>query len=1427
MKLNLKEQFKALGQLPSTLQEAKTSRERAERVGEVLDIKKTPTEQFGKVEPLKVKEDFLRAKTQEALEAEKKIPVSSKFKVNFAENTFNKIKDNFSEFKKDPTKFISSFPRALDVRLAEKDLVSIPEKKIPVEETEKELGRKLTQQEKKEMFIDKRVKDMEFDFLKLGVDIVGSIDDVFKEATGERLKAGTKQSLAGIQEFVGRIATRLGKPEIEDKNILQDNLTELGNWLDRASDKNLEEARKVIETLEPFSIKEPENRQQAIAQAVVVNAPNMIGGLLVGAGAGVLGGPGAVVPAMFAYSAALEGGFARQEAEELAKEMDKDLSDKELDKIMIKVGVANGILETIAPASLLNRISKPVKGVLLIEVARNILQTGLEEAGTEFLQETVNNLVLREVDPERDVFAGSPEAGIVGGVSGGLIGGAGPVVTSVTRRGAVGLSIEDVNERRRQLEKKDELTPEEQTELAELRRLTIRNRKIAEKVIGKEPAPFVTRKARETTLLKERLRNLQRGAREGERAGRQTVEQRLDQINELVRNSGLRPENKSQLAVIPKQIAQVKSEKAFQRILNDKISQIERLEVAQKSRDELTKIRKTLKRTKIKKEAGKPVGKFTPEAQNILDSLREISTLSRENAQERLDKRLENKETPLPQETLENKFLAAISGREVSDLDSVLEEISDVISGAKEIRDTQIFNDFAEIESNKEYILERIRPEGKPPGRETTGRKRMTTKQSIRNSLRTFGKKWVMGWDGILDILDWNSSVHHKTLTRIFNVEKENSEYKRLQGEYSETLQNALVESYGIKRGGWSINKKISELVQKEVDLGEFENAVGEKVKIEMSKDELIKKYMEIQDDTLLESFIEGNHYTAEIIEAIDNSLTPQDKAFANRQMEMYRELYPQVNEIYRNLYGVDLPFNEFYSPIRREGFKVDTLEGFGEFFEEQGYRFSISPSSFKSRVKNILPVAKQGSIGALDRHFTEVNYFIAFGNKARMLNRVFGDTEVREAITEEFGGEMTSAVSNKIEDLTTNGFRHGRNQTGVDKVRKLFTFGALAAKPAIGIKQLVSILSYTEVMNPIEFTSGIIDFFKNPIKNARIFDNESPFLKQRGSNMERDVKALMKTDELKRFSRKQTFMNLLMVFVRMGDKGAIQVGSWAYRRKLLKDGVSLDEAINKYEHFGNSTQQSADPSQLSEAQIGTALEKLITMFKSSQNMYFRKEVNAIKSLFQKDGFGKKNIAKVARVLAIYHFLLPMVFQWISDFGRWDEDEQKRAAILGSLNGFFIVGDIIDGIIRGAIGLRVWDNELPFFDVRDDILRALNKVDLENLKIDEVLEAMLEFSKAGNVIGLPVDQTFNITGGVKDAMEGDVKTGIGRMLGWSEYMITGKLSGRGGGATFKPSGGDSIFKDAEEQLKKAFEEQNISGGKEFEKAEEALKSTFR
>jgi hypothetical protein len=312
------------------------------------------------------------------------------------------------------------------------------------------------------------------------------------------------------------------------------------------------------------------------------------------------------------------------------------------------------------------------------------------------------------------------------------------------------------------------------------------------------------------------------------------------------------------------------------------------------------------------------------------------------------------------------------------------------------------------------------------------------------------------------------------------------------------------------------------------------------------------------------------------------------------------------------------------------------------------------------------------------------------------------------------------------------------------------------------------------EKLSPAEFVSGVFDFWKNPIQNMRILNDESIFIRARGENMERDIRAAIQTDVFNRYSTKQNFINTLMMNVQLGDKGAVMTGSWAMRKARLAKGVALEDVITEYERFGSETQQSSDLSQLSEVQRGGSFEQLFTMFKSNPRQYYAKEMQAVKTLFQEGGTSPENIKKVTKTLIIYHVLLPVVFQWVSNFGGWDEEDRKeylRAGILGSINGIFILGDAVDAILRVALGLRVWDSEIPILAVKDDIVSAINKLDFEDINSEDVLSALNKLGEASNTLGIPYEQVANIATGITAIMDDDVRRGVGLLLGWSDYAL--------------------------------------------------------
>ncbi|MEA3430184.1 MAG: hypothetical protein U9R08_02845 [Nanoarchaeota archaeon] len=801
------------------------------------------------------------------------------------------------------------------------------------------------------------------------------------------------------------------------------------------------------------------------------------------------------------------------------------------------------------------------------------------------------------------------------------------------------------------------------------------------------------------------------------------------------------------------------------------LERIERLEKKATIRRIKDNIRNELKDIKIKKVNGKPVGKFTPEIQRILDTMKRVINLTQDEAELKIiDNINQYPDIPPVDVALENAILKLIStDLSIAEMGDLLSQIKDMKEKGKMMNVLKKFNIQTEIQREKELLISRITGEkGIKVGIETFGIREGKI-QRIKQTFKSLGKRWILDWQGKMRTLDFNNHVENKILAEKFSTLEQDNKYKELELEFVNDFNDAISEAYNIKNKNIDIHKQLLKL-SKKINLGTITNTEGVEGELILTKDEIIKRWMEFQDPTLLESFTKGNKFTSEMREAIEGEMTDNDKIFARNQFEMYKKQWNKINPIYSEIYGVDLSFNEFYSPIRREGYVIDATKGMGEFLIESGDRRALSSDSFKIRVGSILPITGQSSIETLKRHITETNYFVAWVKQIRRFKANFSDHRVRSAIKQEFGDNMLVAISNSIKDFTNHGNKNARRYKVVDYFRKKFTLGALAIKVIIGTKQMVSTIAYLEKLNPIEFTVGVSDFWLHPVKNWKILENESIFFKTRGQNMERDIKAAQESNIFKEYSRTKSFMDMLMLNVKIGDKGAIAVGSWALRKARLKQGQNINDIIKEYEEFSSATQQSADISRLSEVQRGGSLDQLFTMFKSSPRQYLQKEVMAIKSLFEKGGFGKKNIGHVAKTLAIYHVLIPLIFQYVANLGGWDDEDKKeylRAGILGSLNGLFIFGDIVDSIIRTTLGLRVWDLEVPVATIANDINKAIRKIDFDDITSEDVFSALFQLIDAGNVFGVPAKQTKNMVGGIGDIFTGQSAIGISRLLGWS------------------------------------------------------------
>ncbi len=826
---------------------------------------------------------------------------------------------------------------------------------------------------------------------------------------------------------------------------------------------------------------------------------------------------------------------------------------------------------------------------------------------------------------------------------------------------------------------------------------------------------------------------------------------------------------------------------------------------AQKTRNEASKVRrqieKALKRTKVKKKDGNPQGKYGAEVQAVLDTLKVAAKLNQRDAVDRLYSNLEllmaydedinsQDENFSPDAlVLENRLLDMVSTPLMGIDEETIERWKDLLA------DIEKFKEGGEMErlrvkgnraSRNAFIAQEVGAKmgGIPTGIRNVGEEAVTDdslKDKIKKSLMAGGATNMMqGWKDVLDILsyhDTTSGPGESLISEFGDVLDQKNAEKEGNMLAMEEFQQMIYSSFGITTDHQMVKKLTQDSILH--DLGTFEFADGEVAPLRMSRAQARKRVMELMDPTLHETFFsaEGMAWTDEVVIAIRDFLTPEDEVFIEKQLDWYQKYYESVNEVYAELYGVNLPKNTNYSPLSREGVNKDGESGLGEFIKEMPFRASATTAGgLKSRTSNLYPVKLRNDVEVFMSHVAEMEHFRAWAYKIRDLNAVFSNPKVRQAMRINFGDKIDKTVQNFIQAFARGGAETAQNIRGLDRVRSRYTRGVLAIKPTIFIKQLTSVVAFADSIPVKYFAKELPNTLLN-IREAVDTLMQSTMMKHRwkSGEIERDIKTMMNSSEFAKLRNTTSFFNMLTLNVKLGDISAIIWGGYPvykyHYEKNIAAGMAHEEAnkraLRTFESIAESTQQSPDLSEQSSFQRGGSFAKFFTMFKSSPNQYIRKEMGAIRNM----AAGRIDKKQFAKTMGIYHFILPMLFQWVSDRFTWDEEEQKRAMILGSLNGFFILGDALEFLIRKSLGLQEFGLGIPLWSPVEDLGKAINLVDWDELDSESLLRATRGLAGAvGAATGTPTKQVVDMGTGFSDVLSGDYEKGIAELAGWSPYV---------------------------------------------------------
>jgi hypothetical protein len=796
-------------------------------------------------------------------------------------------------------------------------------------------------------------------------------------------------------------------------------------------------------------------------------------------------------------------------------------------------------------------------------------------------------------------------------------------------------------------------------------------------------------------------------------------------------------------------------------------------------------IKAQAKGTKVK---GKE-GKFDPEVQEFLDEINHILGLKvkelkdRQDVQKRFDDH-RNTIEPNPDEAYKATLYGLLLNDPTVDLAEAetflinlvkLKEQGKLASMAR--RNTRKLKIERDVNAGREAVLA-----GKEPQMIDTSslagriRLRIQSAGNIKDSM-------LMAWSDIIDIAFNKEGVDAEALIESLLISDEIGAWKEANVKWEGRFLDDYREIYELKNNNQAINRMIDD--NKVHKLGTFQNKNGKQVKLQLSVSQIRKIWMERQDPSLQgihESEV-GNAYSEQMLAAMWAKLDGKDYDFALAQLAIYREFYNDINKVYKRMYGVNLPFNEFYSPIARDkSVAIEGVEGaFGgeeSIINQYKLRRSI-PKALLKRKKNELPLAAQHDLGAMYQHLHNMNWFIHTAEKVLHIKNVFKNEVLKEAIELQHGEGMMRNINGFIEDFSVGHIKKGDEfNKFISNINSRFAESVLALKPTIGIKQVTSWFAMADGIPSKDFLKYQLEFLKNPRKVVKFLYNSGASLQTRGNSLEFELARLGTVDK-KVFNMKSQakWRDIEFAMIKLGDRIPIYAGGWAVYQHAVQSGKTHKQAIKIFESAFNDTQQSTDIDKLSSLQRNTAIGRTLTMFQTARLALIRGEMRAWRQS-PLPLIGRKKIGwfDFGKRIGYYHFVMPMFIQWIASGFKWEDDRQLVAAITGQFNSFIILGDYLTFTLLDIISDDKQfdvDTNLPLIAIVNEVLRGMSSIAEADGDFDseEMLDAFYDLSSVfGKIIGKPIDQVMNFMGGVGDIEDREIEKGLKRVLGFSEKI---------------------------------------------------------
>ena len=756
-----------------------------------------------------------------------------------------------------------------------------------------------------------------------------------------------------------------------------------------------------------------------------------------------------------------------------------------------------------------------------------------------------------------------------------------------------------------------------------------------------------------------------------------------------------------------------------------------------------------------------------PATMTALEELRRVAHLGPQSAADELQNRMLVDKPTSPTDRIINEMLSiqAYARKDVSCqlFKQAYEDIHALRKAGREAKSLEKMIKDYRTEQDKSEVLGAIK------------------KNKKAGKLKQMYASWIANWESFLDLV---TDKETKEKYSMLNLEADTITY---------TWQRRTEIMDGVKRiYGLGSNREVQNkmnalrnekytftnyaLVDKNTNPGAIKRT-GEAFPEELNKLQIIDAYIYAKNDNLMDRLL--NQYGGQLNDMFA-LLDKQDRALGDFLQKEAEKTYAQINSVFVKERGYDLPRVENYFPS-----KTERVESELDFLNAAA-AMSKNPSFTKMRVSSAFVQMKlENPFGILFTHIDRAADYTFKAEKLNQIRRVFKSPVLKPAIIEQVGEDCYKRMLELIDQfsVTKPRLNYEMDKLG-DWLTNNYVKGAIALKPTIAVKQLISAINYAENMPATQWVSGFTKAIMHPKETVAFMMAGDPYLKARyesGSMNEALARATADANALTARGKFLRFTDLLTINTRLGDVGAIMFGGKPYVDYLMQTkGMSKKEAFAEFRKSTLRSQQANTRSSLStlQARDMNFIVRGLFAFKNTPAQYARKIADAIYE-YQR---GEISRAQLAKVVAIYGLFNSWMYSALTTLGllAWYYDDDDADEILADelffspfvqMAGCLPVLDMAVGTAAQVAKAKMFDHtvrmERPELPVVSELFKMGQMAVKDDLAAEDVLNMLVE---GGQLIGgLPAKYAKGFATGTADIASGEnPMRGFLQMLGYTE-----------------------------------------------------------